>query len=282
MSGVEKWARRYHLERLALDAKRLEDKLDIDEGSPYGAHLEVAILPDGHALNLEDPAISLFMRLLRALNHLSVETPYDVMTNLKFAFHGVGKIKVGSHFHIIDPLFDLRKEPDGWRELDRLIEYVSGTSMSERAQKLQHQHRFSAEDPATEDVARFSIGFRFTSLIADKVAFGSKPEFALSFLDDVLIAAGAENHDRRERGEAWLFDGDRKICVMPFRAKQVTAYFPGGVAQEYHDASTMLYDWSKVDWIVRDTKMMNLLAQAVPEEARSLIKGRYLEDDLGM
>lgn len=282
MSGVEKWTRRYHLERLALDAQRLEESLELDEDSPYCARLETARLPDGNLLNIKDPAVDLFLRLVRQLNHMSVDCPLDLMMNLKYTFLGVGKIKVGSHFHLIDPLFALANEPDGWKELDRLIEYVSGASMTDRARKLDQQFKISSQDPATEDEARFSIGFKFSEPVANKVVFGSKSEFVMEFLDDVLAAAGAENRERRQRGEVWLLERDRKICVIPFEAKAVTAYFPGGVPQQYHDPSTMLYNWSKIDWHVRDHRLMSLLAQAVPEEARNMVKGRYLEDELGM
>lgn len=282
MSGVEKWVRRYHLERLANDAARLDNKLTVHIESPHCKSLESARLPDGKLLNLDDPAVSLFMQLVRQLNGLRVETPSALMKTMKLAFLGAGKIKIGSHFHIINPLFALRKELDGWKELDRLVAYVSGASMTDRARKLDQQFKYSSEDLATENEARFSIGIRFKDWQIDTVAFGSKLEYVLGFMDDVLNAAGAENHERCESGQVLIIEGGRKICVIPLQAKEVTAFYPDGVAKDYRDPSTMLYDWSNIDWQVRDHKLMNMLAQAAPEEARNLMKGRYLEDELGM
>jgi hypothetical protein len=283
--GMESWVRRYHMERLAKDAHKTIDNLvlDLEANSAYCVDLGLAKLPDGRNLNFQDPALAKFMQFVRALTHTRVECLLDVEDALRSTFLGPGKnIRFyGTAFAFAERIFDFQKAEGGWDELDRLIHYISGKSMTERASHIHRQIRYCPEDPGLGGNVTFTLEYEFfaSRVIADKVVFGSKPQYVLAFLADALqFAQRTSLESGLGTGFMRLMNGEKRIFSIPIRKKVVIA----DLVNPASDPTFLVYDWRGVEWHVRDPEMMSLLAKAVPESCCGLIKGRYLEDDLGM
>lgn len=279
MVGVDRWIRRFHMEKLMRDTYKFDDMLEVEADSEYLKDLSIAKMDDGRVLDFDDPALTVFVQMIDALTIDVVESLKIIIGAIKHSGLLSGQRRLEDNFHLVDKLFELRKD-GGWAELDRLIERVSGESMTVRVSRVESWVRYAQDDPGLGGDTCCTLGFKFGGQLYDSVAFGSKPEYVLRFLDDLQQCAGAMNDEGRSSGEAVLMDGKRILCTIPLKAREFSVNTPGNVLN-YYDPKTMAFEWSKVAWQAKDPALMALLAEATPA-ARVAVKSRYLEEELGM
>lgn len=287
MAKVENWTQRYFLERFVFEIGESISS-DINERADKGLYKDLAevVLTDGQPLNLDDPALLALIKFLDVTGFRTVENLQEICDGLRDNFQNepTALRLVSGNPEMIDAIFAL-KDTGGWGELDRISLHLIGKSLTDLVDAIQPTLRFNPDDPGLGGGTCYMIGHDSQNAPYPKVAFGSSPEYVLGFLQDAAHMAGdAFKKDDRPRTYLSFRRNRTNIFSIPLLPAKISVYAPhaGGGAMDYLDYSSPQIQWADVVWNEHDLATMKKLAQVAPENVRHLIKGAYLQDDLGM
>lgn len=283
VSGIENWTYRYFMECLITAiGENCISEIEACTARGFYKDLDEVVLGDGKPLNVQDPALSLLVQYLDATTSRSIDSIADIIDGLTSNFRLGTQPRVSGKFGMIHALFDLRNE-GGWCELDRLVTDLALQSFSSIVDALSPSIRYSQDDPGLGGEKCYVLGFSEKNGKKTKVAFGSAPEHVLGFiLEATTLAGNAFLSDKRERNTIWLHNGREAVFTIPLEPRlPVTVFSPDG-EKNYSDFSELSVKWRAVQWARRDVEVMQALASVVPKEAGHAVKGKYLEDDLGL
>lgn len=284
---IQDWQLQYLFERLANILETSKRGPDTFQRMFGHRQLSKLILQDGVALNHEDEAIQHLISYAYAASSRAILTLDDLHSALLMMFLGGGDGKP------VVPLGDLHrlyamKDKGGWTELDRLISSLTRyhTSFSEIIDPMIASFRTDPRDDGLVDGDFYALGCLVQGQPLEKVAFGTKAEFVLRFIDDVIQFAG-DSHARDSliRSQLILTRNGEPLFAVPLITKTFST-------EELEQPQTgfavrcgyrfLTAYWPDLQWLVRDPEVMKALAAAVPAKSRSMLKGRYLAEDLGL
>lgn len=240
-------------------------------------------------INRQDPALRLFMKVIgvslddnwASLYHL------DTKMNSWLAERMLGPSAYPSEK--LDELFDLRSSGEGWTELDRVLNYMAGVTLSEVVDSTRILH--NADDPGLHGNVCYSVIIHFyrdnggfSSLRWQALA--SSPEriapLGLQLLQeklaefDRLNALGDQHHDFIAANDFGLGE-PIEIDFRRNGGRQLRIPLIDGAGSE-----RVVLSWRDMDIDVNEVSMMKALIAVAPEDARYLVKGRFLQGQLGL
>lgn len=280
---MSNWFNHVYLRNLydALD----EATASADYQAPFSEILNQSLV-----LNLEDPAVDQFFKLIgfdplsKGACFRSIE--FALMTWVREHSAGPGTYDPEA----VDRLFELQGSPLGLIELDRLFGQMAGVSLSAVVRNTQVLH--DPADPGLHGPVCFAMHMDVLSFEMNNMA-GRRTYLAMgSTLDHVLAFAGkavseqgqrfntlsalgrdsseyqAETKAGRAKPSSLLIDKAGKVFLsinVPNR----------NVGEDYE------LDWASAKY-TRSIATMSSIVAAAPERVGRQIKARHLEDDLGM
>lgn len=244
---------------------------------------------DGKPINTRDPALQKFMKALgmnlddNFKNLFNIETKLNTWVSKRFLAPGTHESP------LLDDLFALRSTESGWSELDRVFNHLAGVTFSQVVDNLKPLH--DEDDPGLHGALCYSVVVHTSN--RDQVrrrkaceAVASTPErivdlvfSAIQAIQDDFIKSEAldctssilPKTAERNLGEPFFIDV-KKNGRTQWGASVVDAKASGFVA----------VDWASLDVQVEDMDMLKALLTLVPEEAKLLVKGRFLQRQLGL
>lgn len=286
LSKIESWLNRHFLTMFVktVSARHPADHTDLRKNLGYFSDLDQLSLDGGGRLDTSGPAFFKILQFLDGTGSRTIETLDDLVRGLQAVLLPAWVKPVPERSQeLINEFFRMRATGE-WAEWDRLALHILGEPMGDFVDQQAALIRYSDADLEAGGEQMFSVGFSHPGTTAQLVAFGSTPTHALSFFEDVVNIAG-ENMNAAERVmgcEIWLrrnnklvfempLDGIGSVCEDSAEFKMIVAYSPSDSPQ-----------WGKIDWCMQNRSVMKALAEVAPEKARGLIKGDFLENDLGM
>jgi hypothetical protein len=244
---------------------------------------------DGKPINTRDPALQKFMKALgmslddNFKNLFNIETKLNTWLSKRFLGPGTHESP------LLDDLFALRSTESGWSELDRVLNHLAGVTFSQVVDNAQPLH--DADDPGLHGALCYSVVVNTSN--SDRLrrrkackAVASTPErivelvfAAIQAIQNDFIKAGAlggmssilPKTAERNLGEPFFIEV-KKNGRTQWGASVVDAKESGYV----------VIDWASLDVHVEDMDMLKALLTLVPEEAKLLVKGRFLQGQLGL
>lgn len=173
----------------------------------------------------------------------------------------------------LDELFELRSSSNGWRELDRFFVHLTGKTLSGIVDN--HRILHDADDPGLHGSVCYSAVVHTSgeNRIKRRKVFKALASSCERIVPLVVASAQALQTDfaKGESDEPFLVEikknGQRQLSVSVIDSKE-----PGKVD----------IDWTSIDVDVEDMAMLKALLSIVPEPARLLVKGRFLQGQLGL
>lgn len=287
-NAIDQWLIQYMMERLT----------DILQASSHGPDTTVRMfghrdltnidLLCGRKLNIADPAVAHLINYVRAASESSRITLDAMMKVLQGDFLVVTDGRPKRPIDDLRRMFDLRQAGQ-WGELDNFIRTVTRQrqSLSEIIGPMVDSFRVDPQDFALGEKECFVVGHYVTGRNYEKVAFGSSPEVVLRYVDDAIQDAGhAYKRDSLVRSWLALLRNEQILFCTPLLPKLTTTKYPcpykGFTISTNKNHALLAADWANTKWYDQDPRLMGALANALPRCERALLKGRYLEDDLGI
>ena len=290
---MQRWMNWLHIKNLVEDLEDggLQDP-EFRKSRQMFRSIHMATLDDGARINLADPAVSLFLKMIDVdpddfeVSLADAVRKLEVWYLINLNKPGIGGYDVPD----LDELVNLRLEPNGWTELDRVIKQISEESLSAKVDRLESSLILSPDDPGLNGPMVYSLNLSMSwdgSNCRENVALASSPAEVLNLVDKVLEAQGKSylqyGYDSMSPAPESLYlkRGDDLLFMAP--VKPVFVSQP--VGDDYHtydDHSKPFVDWSQVDWRKHDREMFRALINYVPKPLAHKVKGTFLSDELGM
>lgn len=250
-----------------------------------------AVMADGNPINLDDPAVALFFKMIE-VTPTSDTTLADAVRSLE-VWHliNLNKPGIGSYDSPdLEELVNLRLVPNGWAELDRVIKQISEQTLSSRVSWYDSNVLLNPDDPGLHGPKVYSLNLSMSwdgSNCRENLALASSPAEVLNLIDKVLEAQGKSylkyGYDSMSSVPASLYlkRGDDLVLMAPVKPLLVTEP-DGDDLNFYDDHSRPFVDWSQVDWRKYDREVFRALINYVPKPLVHQVKGTFLSDELGM
>jgi hypothetical protein len=286
MNGPENWTRQYLMERLIeiLEYSSRSPEAVLRHG---GRSLSDLALHGGGTLNLQDPAVMSLIEYASSAGQRNVRTVGDLFDVLKRGFLFVTDGKPKRPIDSLHRMFDLQRV--GWNELDRLIRTLTRehVSFSDIVNPIQASFRLCPDDHGLDGDTCYALGYSVKLKHLEKVAFGSSPAFALKFIDDAIRAAeSSHRRDNLIRSELALAVNGKGLFRVPLLPRVTVRGYQcsrwGAMSSQSENYADLTADWANVQWKDSRDDLMKILVNALPARDGHVVKGRFLEDDLGM
>jgi hypothetical protein len=277
------WFQHLHFERLNALIKRADKETCEGFFEPLSR-----LVIDGRSIDLHDPAFLKFLKTIGISQDDNWKSIYNIQTKLNSwvlqRFRGPGTLP-GSN---LDELFELRTSGEGWKELDFVFKYMTGMTFSEVWDNTKILH--DSEDPGLHGDVCYSVMVRIfnthskASIIQIEAVASSQERIV-----PLAILAAAAVQQRfdwarldDDRPEFYLVSklGHAEPIRIDIRKNGHTQFavpvrdlaFPGAID----------LDWRSIDVQVEDMDMLKALLKVVPDEAKQQVKGKFLQNQLGM
>lgn len=274
---IRDWQLQYLFERLVNILETSRRGPDTFKTMYGRCELSRLVLHDGGPLNLQDPAIKHLIDYADSAGAKSTITLNDLFGVLVAGFPSDGDGWPKAPIDDIHKLYALKGAGE-WTEIDRLVRALTRyqNSFSEIIDPMIASFRSDPRDDGLAHDGFYALGTVVSGQSTEKVAFGTRPEYVLRFIDDVLQFAGDSHaRDRLVRSQLVMTrDGDVLFSV-PLQPKQKACAERTGYRY-------LVAWWSEIQWLVRDTKVLRALAAELPAHVSVKPKARFLEEDLGM
>ncbi|MBI6882736.1 hypothetical protein [Pseudomonas putida] len=276
-----------------LIMKNLKESLD-DGGIQQHIHghqpmydpLSSMILEDGHPINLKDPAVGRFLKLL----NVDSKDPQD---NLKYVserfsrWHSTCLEKPGIAAYgsvEFDHLMSFRSVENGWLELDRVIKELTGSTLTRIADTTQDSVLFNLEDPGLDGKVCYTLNLLLgysQGEFREHKAWGSSAKGVLDHIEAILASEGDRylkyGYDSMSPGPVAVYikRNDATQLLIPVKPSKSP---DGG----FDDHSRPVLDLERLNWHRPNRELLTALLDYVPNEAAKRIKGDYVGMELGI
>lgn len=256
--------------------------------------IDEAVMEDGGTIDMDDPAVALFFKMIGVDNPSSVDLGDAVrklevwyLTNLKKP--GIG----GYESSELAELMTLRLAPNGWAEIDRLFRQIAEEDLSAKLDTITKDLLLSKDDPGLHGSVVYSLDYLVmndSSVFDEDKAYASSAAIAVSLTDTLMELEGQRYlkygayHDGGKYSLAGVYlkrNGEPMLLVPVVPEKTWRMVKDGSMKPEY-DYSKVHLDWASVSWIKHDRSLMKEVAASLPRRLSSLVKGAFLSDELGM
>jgi hypothetical protein len=254
--------------------------------------LRYAKLEDRTTVDMTDPVIDQFLTAIGSLTNSKTATFGDIKIDLRqwLIRQDKGPSKY-VHPHL-DALFAIGAEDGGWRNLDAILKHMCGSSLSEVVACTQVAH--DPEDPGLHGAVCYSLnlevtGFEFTNLteFSYRRAMASSLDRLLPLVmqdvgglmirskipkESVVQTEFGIHQQKIERAHPSTVH----IAKNGVPLLTVEMLWPAGNTPEES------IDWGKASFRASDRYIIDSLRNIAPSSAISKLKGRFLEDGLGL
>jgi hypothetical protein len=247
----------------------------------YYETLSHVVLDDYHGIKLKDPALRFLFQVAGLegdLKNFDIDAFAKGLVKeagRKFHAPGVAGYKP-QETKVIDRLLAYREKKDGWRELDRLYKHITGRKLSEIVDAATFIH--DKKDPGLGGDVCFSLGydlgFEFSGgyfqpsemYAARHVAMASTPQILLKLERAAHKVANKQISGRRGYDESvdflQIYKNNEKVCFISIEEGVI--------------------NWSKITWLQSDDEIMQAINKVAPKAQGLEMKGKYLDDALGL
>jgi hypothetical protein len=281
---MNNWFHHFHLEHLNNLVRNSESRDCEDYFEPLSR-----VIIDQRPVDLRDPALCKFMKAIG----VSLDDQFKSLNDIT---NKLGRWSTKRHFgpatydcSYLDELFELRTSATGWRELDRVLNHMAGVTLSHASDNPQILH--NADDPGLHGDVCYSVllqTYNFDSGLSKRkwAAIASSVDLIVPL---ALLAAQAEQavyetvaaldeghpdfspERKRSQGEPVKMDvrknGKRQVSIPLINSQE------SGIVEPI---------WRNLEVEVEDMAMMKALLAVAPEDAKQLVKGMFLEGQLGL
>lgn len=293
---MQRWMNWLHITNLVEDLQ--DDGLqqpDYQQERGMFKPLKSVVLTDGDPINLEDQAVAHFLKMIEVdvddpesnLKHVTWRLQTWMLINLK---------KPGIHGYEskdLDDLMALRSMQNGWRELDRIINQVSGRTFTSKVDRANESIIFSSQDDGLGGDSYYAISLLHSSSAEsnrDHVAFASTSAIALGLIDEVLKREGMRY---ALYGDGFTTTAPDSFHLTKNNAIQFSVPIKPAVVHETdpedrmeitirNDYTNLHADWSSTHWYKHDREILKSISAVLPKMVSSLIKGSFLGEELGI
>jgi hypothetical protein len=281
----------FHLQK-SLDDPGLQDPEWRKPRSFYN-FIDKAVMEDGQRIDVEDPAVALFLKIL------DLDTCYQYMTledmsRRVFTYYLMKFQRPGLHGYDsseMDHLMAIGEQPGGWHQLDRVIQQISAETFSSLVQRSRDALITHPEDPGLGGSTCYSLGIMTYYDGADarpNVALASEPKYVMALIDQVLStfdhASDPWDCDYKKFTCLWVELNGTSVFTLPLACTSGNDLPYEGVVDKFGRTtfSVTTPRWKDLTWNKSDLKLMTAFANAAPAEARRFLKGNFLTDELGV
>lgn len=282
MTPVESLLCRHGLHRFSNQVRRIHTNMSSDSLRDRGfkGELDELVLSDGRRLNRYDPAVLQLIKVIDGSHKLEIRTLNDLLRGLHDGIRPAWHNDIApEHHEEIDELFAM-KASGGWGELDRLSCFVLGEPMTMFVDREASRIGHDVNDQSLGGSTLYVLAIQSLKRVTTPVAFGSTAVHALNFLGDLEAYAG--DSLKGEEGFIQLRKNKNVVFEIPFKPLSREATNNYGVYLQPFYSMEKSVGWKEVDWLVDDPLAMKALAAVAPNEVKHVIKGRFLQDGLGM
>lgn len=281
---MSNWFHHFHLERLHALVRDSEFRDCVDYFEPL-----VRISIDQQPINLRDPALRKFMKAIGMNLDDQFKSLNDIASKLSRWSTNRHLGPATFHCQHIDELFELRSSSAGWRELDRVLNYMAGVTLSGVADTPHILH--NADDPGLHgDVCYCAMlyTYNFDTKITKRkwAAIASSADLIVPL---ALLAAQAE--ENLFHAVASMDEGHADFSPERKRSQGMPAaidILKNGKRQlrmpllEGEKFGVIEPHWRILKVEVDDIDMLKALLAVAPEEFKHMVKGMFLEGQLGI
>jgi hypothetical protein len=264
----------------------------------YGANSKLLQCPiddvrlgDGSLINLKDRATELLFKVVKF-------DPYQRFTDLtdfKKEFrvwavsHSLGPGTYKDSW--LEELYSLKQSPGGWDQLDQLVFGLIGTSFSQVVEDLRVFH--PSDDPGLHGNECLSVSLQVVSheltnsfSVIPWKAMASTLDLVLPFVDDVVAAQSLQH---------WNLVALGSKSDYPSYSERVARARPSEITVSHNGRSVLVVpipkvengqpfqpDWAKTRFFSKSRATIESVIAVAPASAANLLKGRLLEDELGL
>lgn len=248
-------------------------------------------LNDVDRINLKDRATSLLFDLVGY-------DPYERFTDLskfksKFSRWEITNFRGPTTYLApeLQELYSLRDEPQGWQQIDDIFTCLTGVSLSHIADTLKIHHH--ADDPGLHGMECFGLTLKVTGhdlvsnfSVMPWMAMASRLDLILPFVEKIVQAQGMHHLNLKFLGSqsGSLSYSDRVARAKPSEiivsttGKSVIAV----PVKRQEDGQAFEPDWAQTKFFAKGRATIESVIAVAPPRATNLLKGRMLEDELGL
>jgi hypothetical protein len=294
MANLQRWMNYIHIKSLVDILESAPDGYSDTAGEEeylermvYHRGIRTITLTDGKPIAFDDPGMALFVSLIKFDPSDEQETLKDLIGNIKPTFRRELE-SPGMHGYqmpLLDELFELRKTPGGWAELDRLVEYIVDKSFTELVERNEGKVLFDPNDQGLGGQKCFAINFMMSDATYSRnIAFASDAATIVSLIQPALDIIGGEHKNGRATPDAIIIAlNDKTQCMLPVTPACVISIDNVGHSQTTSwDFSRMQPNWRTFSWHNHDIGLMKAVAAAAPDAEKRRIKGEFLSDEMGL
>lgn len=288
MSKVENWLNRHFMTMFVktVNSRHPADHTDLRKNLGYLCDLDMLQLDDGKVLNTSGPAFFKILQFLDMTGDRTIETLDDLIRGLYALLLPAWQKQISeSSQGILNEFFRMRATGE-WAEWDRLAWHILGEPMGTFIDKQAALIRYSEDDLEAGGEQMFTVEFSHSSMIGQLVAFGSTLDYALAHFEDIMLIAGEglKTAPNIGHGDLLIKKNNKWIAKIPLKVDYFLSEneWTSELTADILSAPDAWPQWGKIDWLVQDKAVMKALVDIVPDESKHLIKGRFLENDLGM
>lgn len=291
---MQRWMNWLHIKNLVadLDDGGLKDP-DFRKMRNMLKPIHKAIMADGSPINLGDPAVSLFFKMIE-LGDAPETSLADAVRSLE-VWNLINLQKPGMGLYDspeLEKLVNLRLVPNGWAELDRVIRQISEETLSAKAERLEGSIISNPADPGIDGPNVYTLNLLMMhdgSVYRENLALASSTSEALGLVGQVLEQQGQRYLQSGCYGEIgstpvalYLKINDVIQFMAPVRPAKVVEPSDSGELESHDDHSDPQVDWAGITWQRHDRGIMKALADFLPKPLAQRVKGTFLSDELGM
>jgi hypothetical protein len=247
---------------------------------------------NGPCVNLNDPVIEQFTRLIKTPRSTDSPVFSDLKLNLEKWLDDHKKGPATYDHAALDAFFASGMKEGGWLHLDAIFRHMCGTTISEIIEATHVIH--DPLDPGlhgdicyTHSLELSSFEFTNFSDHSPRRAMASSLDLLLPMVIEDVRLKGVEANSAKPRGnlpEDYAHEKkvERALPAVVYIDRNgepvlsVEVQRPSAVCQEF------TVSWEKVFIQINDKSILQSLLKVVPASAVSKLKGRFLEDGLGL
>jgi hypothetical protein len=242
-------------------------------------------------INLKDRATSLLFNLVHY-------NPYDRFTDLskfksEFSRWAICQFHGPTTYHApeLKEIYALRDTPGGWQQIDHLFTCLTGVSLSHVADNLKIYHH--PDDPGLHGKECFAVKLKVIGhdlvnnfSVMPWMAMTSTLDLVLPFIEKIVRTQGMHHLNlkfigsqsdnlsytdrvaRAKPSEVIVSKAGKIVIVVPMKRQE------GGQPFEL--------DWAQTKFFAKGRATVESVLAVAPAREANLLKGRMLEDEIGL
>jgi hypothetical protein len=301
--SMQRWENWLHFGELLNRLSDPEvDNADWKASQDFLGHLPDVVLNDGRTINLADPAVAHFLSMifdLDTLNDFNLslnKMVKGILQTFNADYHAPGLH--GYDSFDLDKLIAFREVPDGWVEMDRLINQLSGRTFSALIERSQSRILTHSEDKGLGGNTCFKIslemevddaeaGPAYDDLRIPADGFTSDPRYIMALIDQVIHREATTvppEFDYKMPIAVRVKKNNKTLFEMPLKTSSWSALPDKGFVDQQGRAchSVIEPQWREITWATEDVKLMKIIADTAPADCKKHIKGSYLVEAMGL